>query len=908
MSNDPRPRAKSRTSSCSTADDDVDDGGLRSNRSVSPWLINVPHERTHVGDSFKNRDDFLGKVVGRLREHNICAICGLAGVGKTTVAVMLVHRLKETDYEVVFWINAASDETFEENLSNISNEICRRTSNFDGYDVSTSREVHIKEKVKTVKQWINRNSDELKILIVFDGCDDPSCFTNIMNLLPENRLSDRKLQVLVTSRQKNLTSLTVYKTETLEPLAEDEAVILLKRGARDRGVKWEDDHRETEAAHEINKIVGGVPLAVQQVIAYIGKQKMKLSLYLEQLQSSDYEHLPVEQPVHGNHRSDIYAVFERNFREVCTNDCAREMLGIISFSSVGHPIPLQLFSLGSTGLSERCALRQLSDRLLKDTRKLKRTDSRYVPPVYYERVSELEQYHLISLDSDNLTVTVHPLIRFLLRFRQKPNEQRDSISALSSMLATVFRGSPSDRWQLYSTLFPHVMECYRQMGKLDLYDTSFLLQTGKRLSLSGHFRESCQLLEECQLKMQQNVQKRRSFEEAETLSALASSKRRLGEFSAATRLTQQSLDICTTLSKTPYVSKLQAKTKERFAEILLDLEEFRQAEVLLKEVEPLIGANSSLTETCSADDIYEQTSFLGNLGRALAGQEKYDDAVEKFEQAANRLSRAEYFRFHLYKAHGLVAKTWKSVKGSEMDEFYRSFELCLQTLEEIRRHYGSRHRYHAWLCREIAKLRLAESRKLESKESKKGKLRLALELCHQTLEGHIELYKDGHTKVAKAAEVAARVCLEYSSCDIGVGESVKSHKAAFKCLQLARRTWLNIQKDMPLKNELTVVAERIRELEELESDTLLLVNEQQKIKFLTLPKRLGKQQNVNDLSVLAEDAVHAVDAVVNKSKIRPPSNLITWYMDLFVICAFAIMCLLLALLISWILPAPYKLA
>ena len=834
-----------------------DDDEYRGNDPIRliPWLINVPDERTHAA-SFEGRDGCVEAVAKMLSKDSIGAICGQAGIGKTTVAAKLVHQLKQSVYKLVLWINCASDETFVESVSKISDEVCTRSS-FQ-IKLPATGDFRVYEKLEGVKRWIRLKSDDyFKILFVFDGCDELAMIKKVYKLLPEHGLSSNNVHALFTSKIKTLDSVNIYKTYTLEPLDDDVVVKLLIDRARSAGVKWKSsyDGVEKKAAEKINELVRGVPLGVEQVTAYIQTRKLKLSQYLKEYSRSDSETLPVEFPFRGNQQANIYQVYERNFRETSKDSCVREIMGIVAFCGVGLPIPMQLFSLGSKGLHERYSLRKLFEAP-KEGGVRQKGDSLHVPVSIGVPLSKLEQYHLVNVDTENDAFSVHPLIQHLLFCRQEEKDRLESIGALSTMLSKVLEGSPLDRWQLYSKLFPHVMKCYRRMNDMTVYDINFLLQSGKRLALVGHFQESIKLLEDCLSKIRQNVREHKTMNEGETLLELGSAKRRLGKFSEATECTRLALEIWRRLPSSPRVSNLQARTKEVVAEIHLDLNEFQQAENLLKEVEPLIVSRGDVTESNDMSDIFEQASCFGNLGRACFGQGKYDEAIEMFQKAESVLQKANYFRFHLYKAHRLVATARKAMEMHYMDVYHRTFKQCIRVRKEIEKHYNARHRYYAWFCREISTLRLKEAENIKAADDKLRKMKLALKLCQTSLQCHLDLYKEKHQKVAKAAEVAARVCLEYSQCDVTSDKVIEFRIVTVRCLQLAIRIWKDTHNEMK-QNSSTVVERKIAELQALEAETRD-PSGNLNVRLLTLERSRTKDEG-HDTLYMADNAVQALN-------------------------------------------------
>jgi tetratricopeptide (TPR) repeat protein len=208
------------------------------------------------------------------------------------------------------------------------------------------------------------------------------------------------------------------------------------------------------------------------------------------------------------------------------------------------------------------------------------------------------------------------------------------------------------------------------------------------------------------------------------------------------------------------------------------------------------------------------SSFYGNLGRAYEGQKKYEKASETFGKAVKSLEKDEY-QYHQYEAHVSVTKCFHFISSSDYSSCQKFIKKCEESLNKIEMTYGTKHRYYFWLCREIAALQLRECQTWKSdwrKEEWQRKTSDALEMALQSLEGHLSLYKEMHHKTAKAAKVAALICLEFAQAHNEM--SLKSHEAADRCLLLAIEIWKDLEESLPDKS-FTSVHKTILNLESL---------------------------------------------------------------------------------------------
>ena len=749
-------------------------------------------------------------------------------------------------FDCVLWINGESAYSFAESLSKIGEEINAMRYCDDTGKRKTQRfcDVHITEKVEAIKQWITiRSEDSGRLLIVIDDYNESACSKHVPNLLPQNLLNDKKLQFLVTSQCKDLVSIAVHANETvhLDVLPVEIAVSALKETARKHVQSWTDTKEEEDAAIEIAKIVGYLPLGLENARAFIRTRGMSLSRYL---------HFLGDAPENAT----IFSVYDRSCEEVFKKCPPAKELMNIALICAECPIPVHLFSLGSRRLPKRYALRKLADKVFKDNPISSREETTVNDGAltkFYDILSTLQQYQLVTIvESD--AFTVHPFIRQALKRHQTEENRLKTISCLSTLLATVFEGPTGIFWRLYDRLFPHVMEWYRTMERMsDKRDLQLLLCAGQRPSLSGYFIESCRLLERCLTKMERNVVGGPSRREAEILHSLGSAEIRLGKLSQAVQHTMQALHIWQEMPDPDLSRKGTTRTRELYAEILLDLEEYQKAEAELKQTKTV---NVRPETNSDHTDLYEVTSRLANTGRAYAGQGKHDKALKKFREAANHLENGDNFRYHLYQARSLIVLAQKNLESFQLEDFKKDYNQCLEILAEIEQHYNCNHRYYFLLCREIASLAVEENLKFPAgssreKRKRRDRLSVALERSKISLEGHREVYKSNHYKVAKAAEVAARVCLLYANDNRR--KAVGFRDAAFKCLLLAVRIWKDTVTDLP--NDIcAAITTKCEELQKLQNEAMPNMQETSSPQKSPGTRRLAEEA-LRALTNVAED-------------------------------------------------------
>ncbi|HEY0556983.1 MAG TPA: TIR domain-containing protein, partial [Thermoanaerobaculia bacterium] len=228
---------------------------------VPPRLHNLPFPS--LGDLLKGRDDELRK----LQEGNATAITqaetlyGLGGIGKTRLAIE--HAWRSGDrYDTAFFVVAESPEALQSGLANLARPYLL---NLPEYKAAAQE-----ESVAAVLRWLREHD---RWLLILDNVDTKDAEQAVVKIIPSLSAG----RVLITSRIKDWPA--SIPRQQIETLSLDEAQrFLLERTAADRS-KSDNDPKQ---ALRLTEELGGLPLALEQVGAYISHHQMTLSKYLEE--------------------------------------------------------------------------------------------------------------------------------------------------------------------------------------------------------------------------------------------------------------------------------------------------------------------------------------------------------------------------------------------------------------------------------------------------------------------------------------------------------------------------------------------------------------------------------------------------------------------------------------------------
>jgi tetratricopeptide (TPR) repeat protein len=201
------------------------------------------------------------------------AILGLGGIGKTRLALQLIHRLQARDpTQSVLWVNAYNRLTFEKDLFEIGKKLEIAAIEGENADVKN-----------LVKQHLSRRSAG-NWLLVLDNADDESLWVtatkpngdgiSLVEFLPKSP----KGSILITSRSHRVSMQLAGKgTVQLRQLARDEAFEML-RNLLDRS----DILADNEVIELLEKLAY-LHLAIVQAAAYMNMTYISIQEYLRLL-------------------------------------------------------------------------------------------------------------------------------------------------------------------------------------------------------------------------------------------------------------------------------------------------------------------------------------------------------------------------------------------------------------------------------------------------------------------------------------------------------------------------------------------------------------------------------------------------------------------------------------------------
>ncbi|XP_068688329.1 uncharacterized protein [Montipora foliosa] len=217
---------------------------------------------------FCGRRNELESIASHLKNtKNGCihsAICGLGGVGKTSLAVEYLCRHEKEYPDGIFWISGENNEIFQRSLS----EVARQIGTFTENDFSSS--------LSKTLQWLGKLR-ELWCLVV-DNLDEFEMSPDMKRLLTGHWKHSARGHIIITTRRE-------VAEISEETGIEEQFCIQLKCLTEDEGIQFlemrsgkADDEKE---ARKLVRELGGLPLALDQAGAYIRCLNQSIKVYLE---------------------------------------------------------------------------------------------------------------------------------------------------------------------------------------------------------------------------------------------------------------------------------------------------------------------------------------------------------------------------------------------------------------------------------------------------------------------------------------------------------------------------------------------------------------------------------------------------------------------------------------------------
>ncbi len=377
--------------------------------------------------------DFAGRQIELAALHQTlmgngsgsAAIAGMAGLGKTQLAVEYAHKHRMEYTGGVFWLNARGTARLTEEYAAL------------GALFNIPDDLSVEKRARRTRDHLQCLS--LPSLVIYDNLDagtDPSLLLTAGNY-----------SAIITTRSRFLIP-AGYSIQEIGDLDDDSAIRLLDP----QGMSV--SREECKAATEIIEILGRLPLALALVGHHVRRLHITFADYRDRLSRNLSDILGEARKRWVNttcHSGEIFDVIELTYRSLVPG--VRYVLEIAScFGSRGISVPI---------------LQRACDSL---------------PEIEYkEALADLEDYSLVIREKED-RISIHELVRAFAHVEMSPSSLSSYIEKSSMVLTEALRAAnESKSWNEFRSEVAHCRVsadlCRRNGLKAQLYQMLIELGT-----------------------------------------------------------------------------------------------------------------------------------------------------------------------------------------------------------------------------------------------------------------------------------------------------------------------------------------------------------------------------------------------------------------------------------------------
>jgi tetratricopeptide (TPR) repeat protein len=555
-----------------------------------PSFWNIPYWRNPF---FTGREDVLSTLQRALSPAHtsprIQALSGMAGVGKTQVAVEYAYR-HANNYQAVLWMSADSAESLMSSFVVLAETL----------DLSEKQEANQPRIIKAVKQWLEHN---IHWLLLIDNLEEVSL---LQDVIPEPHTG----HMLVTTRSRQMGQLA-HRID-LSPLPHDDGAILLLRrtGVLLPGATLHETLEEQRLqATTISQEVDGLPLALDQAGAYIEETGRGMAEYVALYQQYAFELLQRRGIALHHHPSSVVTTFALSFARLKErNTAAVELLELCAFL---HPdaIPEDLLIDGASALSPvlQAALSN---------------------PLDFDRMLEdLLKFSLVRREPSRTVLLVHRLIQVVARGMLSTEQQHEYVAQVVCMVDAVFPPSELANWARCQRYLPQARVCAERLKQFSLplpEAVQLLHRVGVYLSARGLYDEAETFLTQARA-IEKDLLKQEDRASPVLLNALANVLYKQGKYEQVERLSLHALELCEQAS--------EQESPGVVAALLNTLAGAYRRQGRFTEEEPLLQRALALRRQALGDRHPDVAASLSSLANLYNGQGNYVQAEALYREA-----------------------------------------------------------------------------------------------------------------------------------------------------------------------------------------------------------------------------------------------------------------------------------
>ena len=325
-------------------------------------------------------------------------------------------------------------------------------------------------------------------LIVLDNMDHAKDFTQIMQLMPENKMC----MVLITSRHRDAQQLGTCLE--IKSMGQDEAVELLLTKCNIASDLQHQNHAES-----IVQTLACLPLAIDQAGAYISSRNLPLAQFIDHFKIRKeviMSYIPSGWPYQRAHDDQqrvsdlcVFTTWELSLDELGSSVDVEPFIDLLTFAAF----------TGSSLLLPKMLRTQVEENLAAKLccRDLYTSDGKWDPWKYQDAIVQLYSVSLISeidMRSAEIRFVIHPLVEEWLKVRAGHLKNKIYIEANTKFIHRICDKHIERVTNFYvyerEVLYGVILKCVIQNGTFDgwnTYASSVITDTTRFLKFSEAF-------------------------------------------------------------------------------------------------------------------------------------------------------------------------------------------------------------------------------------------------------------------------------------------------------------------------------------------------------------------------------------------------------------------------------------
>ncbi len=365
---------------------------------------------------FTGREEDLRQVRAQLldtAETRPVAILGMAGIGKTQVAIEYVNRFR-TEYDIVWWMNCGQPQFIDASLADLASRISK---DFGFGDTVTQDAA---KAARNVLQLLEQGKTGLRWLLVFDSADDIGA---VEPLLPPGGG-----HVLITSRNRDWAEKA--RVLPLDVFTRQESIAHLSTRLPSIG--------EEEAA-KVAVLLGDLPLAVATAGAWLAESGTPVADYVDELERRAPHVLSLT--VLADYPESVPHAWDLSLKLLEQRSPAAARL-------------FELCSVVAPNISTELIYSSAMAKVLEPY------DPELAEPMVIGRlIKEIDRTALIKIDHNSHQIQVHGLVQAVVRDGMSPDQEASARSDMHRVLAASrpSRGIDNpETWDRFRLIWPHL--------------------------------------------------------------------------------------------------------------------------------------------------------------------------------------------------------------------------------------------------------------------------------------------------------------------------------------------------------------------------------------------------------------------------------------------------------------------